>query len=126
MVERKDAKTKTDLSGKVSRQLSQFINRNKEFLSSYEKIIVYYDNGQHELTVILNAVFSTLFMDVEFRTAKQREYRLLQAADFICTMELLRLKRNNNQLSNSEMRFFYKPNELKKTFLRALDKMRLD
>ena len=126
VVERKEAKSKIDLSGKVSRQVSQFLNNNRSFLSSYDKIIVYYDNGQHELTVILNAVFSTLFIDVEFRTAKQREYRLLQTADFICTMELLRLKRSNNQLSKSETKFFYKSNELKKTFLKTLDSMILD
>lgn len=83
---------------------------------------MYYDNGQAELSAILNAVFSIQFSNVEFRKAEPQRYRLLQAADFICTMELLKIKREEKRLSKSEEKFFYKPQELKKTFLKAVDK----
>ncbi|MDD6627100.1 MAG: hypothetical protein PUF03_02480 [Lachnospiraceae bacterium] len=63
--------------------------------------------------------------NVEFRKAEPQKYRLLQAADFICSMELLKIKKNENRLSKSEKQFFYKPQELKKTFLKAIDKKRL-
>jgi len=62
---------------------------------------------------------------VEFRKAEPQKYRLLQAADFICSIELLRIKREENRLSNSEMQFFYKPNELKKTFIKGIEKKRI-
>lgn len=35
-----------------------------------------------------------------------QKYRLLQAADFICSMELLKIKKNENRLSKSEKQFF--------------------
>jgi hypothetical protein len=94
-------------------------------VSGFDKIIVYYDNRQIELSAILNAVFSIQFSNVEFRKAEPQRYRLLQAADFICSMELLKIKRNNKRLSKSEKQFFYKPQELKKTFLKSIEKKRL-
>ena len=82
-------------------------------------------NGQHELSVILNAVFSIQFASVEFRKVAPQRYRLLQAADFICSMELLKIKRDERRLSRSEEKFFYKPQELKKVFLKNIEKKKL-
>ena len=75
-----------------------------------------------ELSTILNAVFSIQFSNVEFRKAEPQKYRLLQVADFVCSMELLKIKRNEKRLGNSEKAFFYKPQELKKTFLKSVEK----
>lgn len=66
-----------------------------------------------------------LFNEVEFRKAEPQKYRLLQVADFVCSMELLKLKRKEKRLSRSEENFFYKPQELKKTFLKSLEEKRL-
>lgn len=64
------------------------IEKHKTFFDSFDKIIAYYDNGQIELEAILNTVFAIHFSNVEFRKAEPQIYRLLQAADFICSMEL--------------------------------------
>lgn len=74
---------------------------------------MYYDNGQTELNLVLNTILSMLLSNVEFRKASPGEYRLLQLADFICSIELLSLKQQENRLSKSESSFFYKPQELK-------------
>lgn len=125
VVNRKEAPDKISLSGRLGREISNVIEKHKAFFDSFDKIIVYYDNGQIELGAILNTVFSIHFSNVEFRKAEPQKYRLLQAADFICSMELLRIKKNENRLSKSEQQFFYKPQELKKTFFKAVDKKRL-
>lgn len=125
VVNRKEAVDKVTLSGKLAREISKVIEKHREFFDEYEKVIVYYDNGQIELGSILNAVFTIHFPNVEFRKAEPQKYRLLQAADFICSMELLSIKRDENRLSKSEQKFFYKPQELKKTFIKAVDKKRL-
>ena len=72
---------------------------------------MYYDNGQTELNLVLNTILSMLLSNVEFRKASPGEYRLLQLADFICSIELLSLKQQENRLSKSESSFFYKPQE---------------
>ena len=125
VVNRKEAPDKISLSGRLGREISNVIEKHKAFFDSFDKIIVYYDNGQIELGAILNTVFSIHFSNVEFRKAEPQKYRLLQVADFICSMELLRIKKNENRLSKSEQQFFYKPQELKKTFFKAVDKKRL-
>ena len=125
VVNRKEAPDKISLSGKLGREISNVIGNHKAFFDEFDKIIVYYDNGQIELGAILNTVFSIHFSNVEFRKAEPQKYRLLQAADFICSMELLKIKKNENRLSKSEKQFFYKPQELKKTFFKAIGKKQL-
>jgi len=125
VVNRKEANNKLELSGKLVIEIAKVIARHATFFDNYEKVIVYYDNGQVELRSVLNAVFSSYFTNVEFRKAEPQKYRLLQVADFICSLELLRIKWKENRLSNSEQKFFYKPQELKKVFLKAIDKKRL-
>ena len=125
IVDRREAADKIALSGKLAKTISRAISKHIEYFSNFDKIIVYYDNGQIELGTILNAVFSIQFSNVEFRKAEPQKYRLLQAADFICSMELLRIKRAEKRLSRSEESFFYKPQELKKTFLKSVEKKEL-
>lgn len=125
MVNRKEAPDKISLSGRLGREISNVIEKHKAFFEGFDKIIVYYDNGQIELGAVLNTVFSIHFSNVEFRKAEPQKYRLLQAADFICSMELLKIKKNENRLSKSEKQFFYKSQELKKTFFKTVDKKRL-
>lgn len=125
IVNRKEAPDRITLSGRLAKEIQKKILKHRDYFDSFDKIIVYYDFGQSELGSILNAVLSLLFNDVEFRKAEPQKYKLLQVADFVCTMELLKIKRNENRLSKSESQFFYKPQELKKTFLVSLDKKRL-
>ena len=126
VVDRKEATDKIALSGKLAKAINISMSQHQEFFGSFDKIIVYYDNGQTELSAILNAVFSIQFSNVEFRKAEPQRYRLLQTADFICSMELLRIKRGEKRLSKSEEKFFYKPQELTKTFLKSIEKKKLD
>ena len=122
IVNRKDSPDKISLSGNISRSITRLLQAYDSYFREFDKLIIYYDNGQRDLGAILNAVFSAHYSNVEFRKAAPQRYRLLQVADFICSMELLRIKRNENRLSNSEKMFFYKPQELKKTFLKAIER----
>ena len=125
VIDRKEAVDKVTLSGKLAKKINAAMAVHQDFFAEFDKIIVYYDNGQNELSAILNAVFSIQFSNVEFRKAEPQKYRLLQAADFICSMELLKIKRDEKRLSKSEQKFFYKSQELKKTFFKSIGKKKL-
>ena len=125
VVDRKEAADKIKLSGKLAKEINTAFREYSDFFMEFDKVIVYYDNGQIELSAILNAVFSIYFSNVEFRKAEPQKYRLLQAADFICSMELLKIKKNEKRLSKSEEKFFYKPQELKKTFFKSIEKKKM-
>ena len=93
-----------------------------EAMKSFDKVIIYYDNGQIELTKILISVFNTLYTHVEFRKVKPVDYKLFQIADLICTMELLSEKTEANSFSRSEMEFFDNIRDFKKNYLKYMRK----
>ncbi len=110
------------LETRIARDMSIFIQENLLFFQKYDKIILYYDNGQHELSRILNEVLTTYLVNVEVRKVMPNEYRLFQVADLICTLELLRTKTEKGNLTNSEERIFHSKRDLKKDFLKGIKK----
>ena len=107
---------------KVSKALADVLRKNESYWNSFDGVIVYYDNGQIELTKILTSVFSTFFTHVEFRKVKPVDYKLFQVADLICTMELLAEKAENNTFTRSEMDFFNNIRDFKKNYLKHMRK----
>lgn len=110
------------LEARIARDISLFIRDNLYYFQGYEKVILYYDNGQHELNRILNTVLATQLTDYDVRKVTPSDYRLFQVADLICTLELLRIKAENGQMSSSEIRMFHSIRDLKKDFLRGIKK----
>ena len=73
-----------------------------------------------ELTKILVSVFNTIFSNVEFRKVVPADYKLFQAADLLCTLELLSKKAERKILSKSELLFFSTERKLYKSYLKAI------
>ena len=113
------------MTAKLSKEIANIIRCYEAFWNSYERVIIYYDNGQIELTKILTSVFSTLYTHVEFRRVNPVDYKLFQVADLICTMELLSEKAASNAFSNSELEFFGNVRDFKKNYLKHAYKKRL-
>ena len=88
------------MTAKISKAIAEEIRRNAAYWEHFDRVIVYYDNGQIELTKILTSVFSTLYAHVEFRRVQLVDYKLFQVADMVCTMELLAEKAESNSLRN--------------------------
>ena len=122
IIEKKQTKDTIDLVAQIAKRLSEFLTQNIERLSGYDKIIVYYDNGQHELTKIIVSVFTAILGDIDYRKVKQSEYKLLQVADLFCTMQLLSQKVLKKKLSRSEEYFFPadRKKSIKKSYLPIL------
>lgn len=114
------------LNSKLSREIYNSLNKHSDYLNSFDRIIVYYDNGQNELTKILTSVFSILFPNVEFRKVKPADYKLFQVADLVCTWELLALKAEKNEFTESEKDFFDSPREFKRNRLKLIRNKKLD
>lgn len=94
------------MTSRVSKAIANVLRNNEPFWNSFDNVIIYYDNGQIELTKILTSVFSTLYTHVEFRKVRPVDYKLFQVADLICTMELLEEKATTSSFSRSEIDFF--------------------
>ena len=119
-IEKKHILDTIEASGKLSKQISAFIRENyKEFLA-YNKIKVYYDNGQIQVSRILSSVLNAMLPDVEFRKVLPSDSRLFQVADLICTLELIRIKMDSKTLSKHELDFWGKESVFRKNYLKEV------
>ncbi|MBQ8924526.1 MAG: hypothetical protein IJ053_06990, partial [Lachnospiraceae bacterium] len=74
------------------------------------------------LNRILNTVLATELTDYDVRRVLPSNYKLFQAADLICTLELLGMKAEYGTLSKSENLIFHSKRDLKKDFLKGIKK----
>lgn len=113
------------MTARISKAIAGTLRSHQNFLEQFDRIVIYYDNGQIELTKILTSVFNTLYAQVEFRKVRPVDYKLFQVADLICTMELLAEKADSGSFSKSEQEFFGSIRDFKKNYLKPLWKKHL-
>lgn len=124
LFDKRDFDKPLKLQGRIAREISLFFRENLGFFLSFDNVILYYDNGQHELTQILNNVLATELLNFDIRKVLPKDYKLFQAADLICTLSLLEKKLKEGTLSKSEMLIFHNERDLKRQFLIPLEKKR--
>ena len=105
------------MTSKLSKSIVKTLLSNESFWNGFDRIILYYDNGQLELTKILTSVFNALYTNIEFRKVKPADYKLFQVADLICTLELLAEKASSKKFSASELEFDGNNHHFKKKYL---------
>lgn len=112
------------LAGTMRRDIVNFLFDNLVELQAYDVIKVYYDNGQHSIAESLHrAIEYALSKDaVVYRSAQPSEYRLSQAADYICTMELTAIKYAEHAATATDEKFFGKWSDFKKGILKETRK----
>ena len=120
VIEKKNFTDSFRLEGRIAKEISEFIRSNIAYFTQFNEVILYYDNGQHELNRILNTVLSTELSHYDFHRAFPKDYKLFQAADLICTLTLLSLKCEHADLTNSEQLIFHNKRALRKQFIKPL------
>ena len=112
------------LAAAMRRDIVNFLFDNLAQLQAYDAVKVYYDNGQHSIAESLHrAIEYALSKDaVIYRSAQPSEYRLSQAADYICTMELTAIKYAEHAATATDEKFFGKWSDFKKGILKETRK----
>lgn len=120
-IERKECPDDLTLSKAIRSALERFIVDYIEYFVSFDRVILYYDNGQKELASIMQEVLSEripgFYRKLDVTPYK---YKLLQVADMLCTLKLLEIKAEHNNLSASEQYVFHGVRDLKKDFLKKI------
>lgn len=122
VVEKKHLGDEAELAAKLAKQVGDFIKQHYPFFLSYDKVKIYYDNGQVEVTKIIVSVLTTLLEKTELKKAFQKDYKLSQVADLVCTATLTDLKMKNKTLSRSERRVLGTDRDINKNLLKPLKK----
>ena len=117
--------TPDELESKLTKAISHEIQKHEEYFRSFDKIIIYYDNGQKPLKRILNIIFSTMFSNIEVRKVSPVDYKLFQVADLICSIEYIATKIEMGQFSHTEKEFFSSPRCFKKDYQSKLERLRI-
>jgi hypothetical protein len=125
-VKKREYPDRLKLKGAISRAVYQFLQRHMEYFLSFGQVIVYYDNGQAEVTDIINTLFSAFFFNVDIRRVVPAKYRLFQSADLLCTLELLHTKLANGDLKRSDLFFFRNKKLLRKDYLSKIEAFRIE
>lgn len=120
-----DAKRLLD---RMKRDLINTLFDNIAYLQKFTEVKVYYDNGQATVTKALHdAIEYVLAKDaIVYKNASPADYRLLQLADFLCTMELTAIKYQTKDQRPTDIKFFGKWGSFKKNYLNKFRRKRLN
>ena len=121
-IEKRKIVDATEATGLLSKQISKFITDHYEDFLSFDDVKIYYDNGQVEVSKMLSTIFNFLLPNSIFRKVMPNDYKLFQVADLLCSLKLVSLKMENNNFSKSERNFFGNLRDLKKNYLKPLQK----
>ncbi len=116
-----------DLGAAMRKRIVDFVFEHLEFFQGYERVKVYYDDGQRSIAdAVHKALDYALATDaVIYRETSPANYRLAQIADYICTIELTALKYETRTSTATDEKFFGSWRQFKKSLRKELDQKEL-
>ena len=120
-VDRKYVSNMDQVLSSLVEQINTFIDKNSKVFSEYKIVKIYYDRGQSEISKLLRDTFCERLKNASMKNqVSPREYRLLQVADLVCTLELVDFKMRKKTQTKSETSFFRGYKMMNKIYLKAL------
>lgn len=116
----KHFKNKKVLQTQIRKNLVEFLFDEIEFFQSFDKVKIYYDDGQSAVSDALHsAIEYALSTSVPvYKDSDYRRFRLSQAADYLCEIELAAVKYDNHDETRTDIKFFGSIGAFKKNFLK--------
>lgn len=105
---RADVPNPQDFIARFKRDLVVFLTDNLMYFQRFQHVKIYYDNGQQMVTEALHGALGFILSKqaILYRAANPKEYRLSQVADCICALELVDIKFQNNELTETDIKMF--------------------
>ena len=108
IVDKKYINKKMQLNMALAREIGKFINENKEYINSFDKVVIYYDNGQETLATILDTLFATNPKVERIIDFDHKKKRLFQVSDMLTVIDKLDYKRKNNIPFTKNEEYFFR------------------
>ena len=108
------------LAQHIERDLTALINEHLRLFIDFDKVKIYYDNGQKLVRQALHGAFSSCLSQnaVIRKKTTMTEYRLAQVADYLCTIELAAVKYAAKENGGTYDKFFGGVGSFKKNWLK--------
>ena len=94
------------LAARMKQDIVNLLFDELEYFQSFDKVKVYYDDGQNMVASALHAAveYALSKESVLYRKTKSSDFLLSQAADMICTFELTACKFHNHESTRQQER----------------------
>lgn len=123
LVDKKYADISTTLRQQLSIEINKMIKEHESYFNKFDKIVMYYDNGQEMLGIILDSIFLR-FDGFEHRVNfNHKEKRLFQVSDMLTFIDKYDYKYKNKKRFTKGEKYFFSDEEIRKV-LRELSKKR--
>ncbi len=106
---------------RLAKEIRMFVTENLKYLTLFQKINIFYDNGQIIVSELLIEEFKSVLSNVEIHKVKPSSCRLFQVADFVCTLRWLSIKAQHYALSKTEQMFFEGKRNLIKKYIKFIE-----
>ena len=107
IIDKRFKNSKTQLNRELAIEINKFFESISNYMNQFEKVVVYYDNGQEALGAIIDTLLITK-NNVEHRIEfDHKEKRLFQVSDMLTFIDKIVYKHNHNiPLTRAEKYFF--------------------
>ena len=124
IVDKKYTNNKRVLSLNLIKEIYSMINNNEDYFKRFDKIVMYYDNGQDTLSTILESIFCS-FDGFEHRIEFDHvEKRLFQVSDMLTYIDKYDYESKHNIKHSNSNSFFFSDYDIRRT-LKEINKKRL-
>ncbi len=122
----RETRGRNGLESRIRKSVSDFIFSHLEKFQTYDEVAVYYDGGSAVVGKAVRAAFDfALARDVaSYRRPIYSERRLLQAADYLTSIELAAIRYDRKQQSKTYERFFGTRNNLKRNLVKPARRLK--
>jgi hypothetical protein len=106
----------------MRQDIINYLFQNVEHFQQFDKVKVYYDQGQKIITSKLTAAMDYVLArnTSEFKNASPQQYRLAQAADLLCGIELMAMKYDCHEQTQTDKIFFSDARSFKQNYLKRI------
>lgn len=123
IIDKRYTDNRTVLRQRISMEINKMIREHETYFERFDKIVMYYDNGQEVLGTILDSIFYR-FDGFEHRVDfDHKEKRLFQVSDMLTFVDKYDYKYKNKIPFTEGEKFFFSVEDIRRV-LRELNKKR--
>ncbi len=107
IIDKRFKNNKTQLNRELASEINDFLNSISDYMNEFEKVVVYYDNGQEALGAIIDTLILNK-INVEHRIEfNHKEKRLFQVSDMLTFIDKIIYKHKNNMSMTKAEKYFF-------------------
>ena len=124
--DKRETRGRGALEARIRRDLASLVFDHLAYFQKFDSISVYYDDGQAALSVALHDALEFVLASnvANFRDADHSARRLLQVADYLCTVERASAAYDSGRQTRTQTRFFGKRRSFMQSYAKQLTRKR--